>query len=302
MPKAPRHRKKVRSARTAANVGPLGGNADEVDRAAADAPKKVGKKEAEVTNLLEKLRSQEVDERVWASVRPALSLSWCRTVAAYTFCVRRLQAALSGMLLTLPPVTLRLLLSKNLIGLLIERLSDSSDSVVVESLGALRNLAVTSPLSLISEMHNKRILLPLTTTHLPLLATMLPSMLGPAPAPITAPLPSTPAQREDAQVENEKVEHRRRLYWDWTENVVFILWSLAESNTKILASLNAIGEDLVVFLGRLVASEGGDAGEMDVEAKKRKGKKAAANKSVPIGVALAAGTPAFCLVSVFSGS
>lgn len=42
------------------------------------------------------------------------------------------------MLLTLPPVTLRLLLAKNLIGLLIERLSDSSDSVVVESLGALR--------------------------------------------------------------------------------------------------------------------------------------------------------------------
>ncbi|KAK4698959.1 hypothetical protein P7C70_g7310, partial [Phenoliferia sp. Uapishka_3] len=81
------------------------------------------------------------------------------------------------------------------------------------------------------------------------------------------------------------------------ENVVFILWSLAESNTKLLASLNVIGEDLVVFLRRLVASEGGEGGEMDVEAKKRTGKKAAANKSVPIGVTLAAAQTLHALIS-----
>lgn len=49
-----------------------------------------------------------------------------------------LQSALSSLLLTLPPVTLRLLLSKNLIGLLIERLADPEDEVVVECLGSLR--------------------------------------------------------------------------------------------------------------------------------------------------------------------
>ncbi|KAL8276569.1 hypothetical protein RQP46_011059 [Phenoliferia psychrophenolica] len=266
--KAPRHRKKIRSAREGANAQPLGGS----EGGAQPAVKKVGKKEAEVTNLLDKLRSTEVDERVWAS------------------------AALSGMLLDLPAVTLRLLLSRNLIGLLIERLADSSDSVVVESLGALRNLAVTQPLSLLSEMHNKRLLLPLTSTHLPLLASLLPTLLGPTPPPITAPLPSTPADREAAQVANEHAEHRRRLFWDWTENVVFLLWALAESNTKILASLNAVGQDLIVFLGALVRVDGDEAGGEDAKGGK-KGKKAAAVKSVPVGVALAAAQTLHALIS-----
>ena len=97
------------------------------------------------------------------------------------------------MLLSLPPVHLRLLLSRNLIGLLIERLTlplptapsngqlpaPNADelTVAVEALGTLRNLAVSSPPHILSEMHNKRLLLPLLTCHLPLLLFYLPLKL-----------------------------------------------------------------------------------------------------------------------------
>lgn len=77
MPKA-RHRKRVRTARLDATAAPLatGSTATEPDAngasssttTAAAGTKKVGKKEAEVTNLLDKLRSDNVDERIWASV------------------------------------------------------------------------------------------------------------------------------------------------------------------------------------------------------------------------------------------
>lgn len=207
-----------------------------------------------------------------------------------------LQSALSGLLLTLPAVTLRLLLSKNLIGLLIERLTDPSDSVVVESLGALRNLAVSSPPSVLSEIHNKRVLLPLTSTHLPLLSKLVTSLLGPPPAKIVAPLPSTAEQRREAEEMNENVEGRRRLGWDWIENVLTLLWCLAESNTKILASLNGVGKELVEFLMLFLKEEnigivGVGAGEgMEVEGPK-KGKKTVSppRGRVPLFVATAAG-------------
>ena len=52
------------------------------------------------------------------------------------------------MLLNLPPVTLRLLLAKNLIGLLIERLTDTEDEVIVECLGALRCVPVRQVVNL----------------------------------------------------------------------------------------------------------------------------------------------------------
>lgn len=86
MPKAPRHRKRVRTARVAAQGAPLGqSQEDQVaalgedstlsissqaghDGAQGGKGKKVGKKEAEVTNLLDKLRSDKVEDRTWASV------------------------------------------------------------------------------------------------------------------------------------------------------------------------------------------------------------------------------------------
>ena len=314
--KAPRHRKKIRSARTAANAAPLGGVDQDQDANAdaGDKGKKVGRKEAEVTNLLDKLRSAEVDERVWASVRAPCRV--CRSRRADFLLsfdgigrAERHAARPASGHAQAPPLAepdrppdrtpQRLVrqrgrrVPRRTPVRLLSQLILHPLWLTYSHLKICRNLAVTSPLSLISEMHNKRLLLPLTTSHLPLLSALLPSLLGPAPAPITAPLPSTPADRERAAEANEKVEHRRRLGWDWIENVVFLLWALAESNTKILASLNAVGVDLIVFLGQLVRGE--REGEGDGGTKK--GKKAAqAVKSVPVAVALAAGesTPFAC--------
>lgn len=146
-------------------------------------------------------------------------------------------------------------------------------------------------------MHNKRLLLPLLTLHLPLLRSLLPSMLLPPSAPVVAPLPSTAADREAADALNEHAEKRRRLYWDWCENVLTLLWCAAESNTKILASLNTAGNDLVEFLMAFLdvkglgldVNETGDG--MDVEgALKKKGKKVKKDTlRVPLFVAVTAG-------------
>ncbi|KAM0788603.1 hypothetical protein ACM66B_001724 [Microbotryomycetes sp. NB124-2] len=237
MPKAQRHRKRVRAARLDAAGLPLGAgssanaepsassNAQTATPASehATSKKKQGKKEAEVSNLLDKLRSDQVKDRQWAA------------------------STLANMFLTLPAVTQRLLLSKNLIGLLIERLADADETVTVEALGALRNLAVASPPSIVSEMHNKRLLLPLMQTHVPLLASKLQQQLEPAPEPVQAPLPSTAEQRKQAQEQNAHNDLHRRIYWDWAENVLTLLWCLSESTTKILTSLNAHGDKIVEF-------------------------------------------------------
>lgn len=76
-----------------------------------------------------------------------------------------------------------------------------------------------------------------------------------------------------------------------------LLWCLAESNTKILASLNATGDKLVEFTmafldAKAMGLSEGDTDGMDVEGAKKgkKGKKVAgAKERVPLFVALAAG-------------
>ncbi|KAK4053545.1 hypothetical protein OIV83_001713 [Microbotryomycetes sp. JL201] len=233
MPKAQRHRKRVRAARLDATAQPLGASSTSAEAPSAaettidvqqgTSKKKQGKKEAEVANLLDKLRSDDVKDRQWAA------------------------STLANVFLTLPAVTQRLLLSKNLIGLLIERLADSDETVTVEALGALRNLAVASPPSIVSEMHNKRVLLPLMQTHVPLLTFKLQHQLEPAPEPIQAPLPSTAEQRKHASETNAQNDLHRRIFWDWSENVLTLLWCLSESTTKILTSLNAHGDKIVDF-------------------------------------------------------
>ncbi|GAA5950125.1 hypothetical protein JCM21900_004604 [Sporobolomyces salmonicolor] len=304
-----RHRKRTRAARIDAANAPLAGPSDAAATASngaasligteGDGDKKAAKKDQEFTSLLDKLRSAESRDRVWAS------------------------STLSSLLITLPPMHLRLLLSRNLIGLLIERLAlpvptstpasapDADDlTTAVESLGALRNLAVSSPPHILSEMHNKRLLLPLLSSHLPLLLLYLPPQLAPAPAPLKPNLPATAADRKSVELANEAAETLRRVYWDWAENVLVLLWCFAESNTKILGSLNAQGDRIVelvmAFLmeervgieGALAEEEGG----MDVDkgAKGKKGKKekdAQTGSRVPLYVAVAAAQTLHAFVS-----
>ncbi|KAI5474969.1 Ankyrin repeat protein [Pseudohyphozyma bogoriensis] len=274
MPKAPRHRKRVRIARDAATAAPLGGqghsNGDAAAPAAPAGPtaapaKKVGKKESEVVQVLDKLKSADAADRVSAS------------------------SALAGMLLDLPAVSLRLFLSKNLIGILIERLGDKEDDVVVECLGCLRNLAVTQPPSLLSEMFNKK-LLPGLLRSLGTLSPLLASQLTPH-KPITAPLPSTPAQRDAAQEANDKIEQRRQVYWDWCDNLLTLLWCLSESTKKILASLNGEGvaEGIIKFCLELLGNLEGEQ-----EEGKKKSKK---SQKVPLFVGLTAAQTLHSLLS-----
>lgn len=155
-------------------------------------------------------------------------------------------------------------------------------------------------------MHNKKLLTPLATTHLPLLLSLLPSLLLPAPAPLKAPLPSTPTQRLAVEFQNNRNEKRRRLYWDWSENVLYLIWCLAESTTRILGSLNNVGEGLIGFLVSYLESEAlriesiemGLEDGMDVEGgngsekkgkKSKKGKTVEKKERVPLFCAVAAG-------------
>jgi hypothetical protein len=84
MPKAPRHRKRTRTARIESNpthvavVVPVDGGSGSSfatgsnSHIAGSVSKKIGKKELEVTNLLSKLISIQDEDRIQASVRSFL--------------------------------------------------------------------------------------------------------------------------------------------------------------------------------------------------------------------------------------
>jgi len=72
-----RHRKRTRTARLEATATPLAGqdSTSTTSEPSTSTTKLAGpqKKEQEITNLLDKLRSNEARERVWATVRDYLN-------------------------------------------------------------------------------------------------------------------------------------------------------------------------------------------------------------------------------------
>ncbi|KAF9104037.1 hypothetical protein BGX27_010263 [Mortierella sp. AM989] len=151
--------------------------------------------------LISKLSSPDANERAWA-------------------------AAGASNLLMHDAGTRRLMLSKNLIGALVDRLTDSEHEVVVESLGALRNLTVVGGDEVISEMYNKNVLTPVTNL-IPTLGSMIDNMFsGPA---------TTSADHE-----------KRKTVWDWAENVISIIWAMSENSEKALKFVNKL--NLIPFL------------------------------------------------------
>lgn len=122
--------------------------------------------------------------------------------------------------------TRRLMLSKNLIGALIERLTDSVHEVVVEALGALRNLTVVGGEEVISEMYNKNVLTPVTAL-IPPLGVMIDSML-------TAP------------AANAQEQEKRKTVWDWAENIISVVWAMCENSEKSLKVVNKL--NMIPFL------------------------------------------------------
>ncbi|KAG0297160.1 hypothetical protein BGZ96_007521 [Linnemannia gamsii] len=151
--------------------------------------------------LIAKLSSPDANERAWA-------------------------AAGASNLLMHDAGTRRLMLSKNLIGALIERLTDSVHEVVVEALGALRNLTVVGGDEVISEMYNKSVLTPVAAL-IPPLGIMIDTMLSGA---------ATNAEEQD----------KRKTVWDWAENVISVIWAMAENSEKALKFVNKL--DMIPFL------------------------------------------------------
>lgn len=136
-------------------------------------------------------------------------------------------------------------------------------------------------------MHNKRMVLPLTTRHLPTLTALVPTALRPRETHRPESFPASKSERQAAEARTRKDDARRRLCWDWSENALTMVWCLAEaSSSKILSTLNA---NLEVILPFLVAFLGGDADdEMATDSKK---------KVVPSSVAVVAAQALHALIS-----
>ncbi|KAE8540620.1 hypothetical protein D1P53_002984 [Cryptococcus gattii VGV] len=157
-------------------------------------------KEKQMLPILNKLKSPEYADRTWAC------------------------AAISNLIQN-DAATRRLFQGKNVVGELIERLSDSVDEVVVEASGALRNLAIDGGRELCGEMANKGII-----SHLGISNT------------ITSVL-STETMNSD-----DNLQARKHLL-SLSENVILLLWCLAEASPKTLANVNAMGcEGLLIMI------------------------------------------------------
>ncbi|TDL26339.1 ARM repeat-containing protein [Rickenella mellea] len=164
-----------------------------------DAAANTSSKRDAVLPIIQKLEGPAAEDRAWA----------CSAVSN---------------LIQNDPSTRRLLQGKNIVGALINRLTDSVEEVVVEATGALRNLCIDGGYEICAEMYNKNILTPLKT-FLPKISTALQAYLT---SPKSAP------------------ESVHELVFGFAENVITIIWCLSETSNKALNAINQIR--LVPFL------------------------------------------------------
>jgi hypothetical protein len=128
------------------------------------------------------------------------------------------------------PSTRRLFQGKNIVGLLIARLTDSEEEVVVEAAGALRNLCIDGGYDICAEMYNKNIMAPLQM-FVPKISSTLSQFLE---SPKTSP------------------ENVQKVVYEFADNVITTLWCLSETSNKALTAINAI--HLVPFLISFLAA------------------------------------------------
>ncbi|KAF7784171.1 hypothetical protein Agabi119p4_336 [Agaricus bisporus var. burnettii] len=128
------------------------------------------------------------------------------------------------------PSTRRLLQGKNIVGALITRLTDNEEEVVVEAIGALRNLCIDGGYEICAEMYNKNILTPLKT-FVPKISSVLSQYLS---NPKAAP------------------ENAQKLVYGFADNVITVLWCLSETSNKALNTINEL--HLTPFLMSFLAS------------------------------------------------
>ncbi|WVW80287.1 hypothetical protein I302_102265 [Kwoniella bestiolae CBS 10118] len=156
-------------------------------------------KEKQMLPILNKLKSPDHADRTWA----------CAAICT---------------LIQNDAATRRLFQSRNVVGELIERLSDSVDEVLVEASGALRNLAIDGGHELCGEMANKGIM-----SHLTVLIGKIANTID-----------SLSSSSQGQKLTDEQFQNRKHLL-SLAENVISLIWSLAEANPKTLQSVNALG-------------------------------------------------------------
>ncbi|ODN74945.1 hypothetical protein L198_08196 [Cryptococcus wingfieldii CBS 7118] len=152
--------------------------------------------------VLKKLGSTEYADRIWAC------------------------AAISNLIQN-DAATRRLFQGNNVVGALIERLTDDVDEVVVEASGALRNLAIDGGRELCGEMANKGII-----SHLAVLIGKITTTVDQI---MTSTVPDT----------DESYQARKHLL-SLSENVISLLWCLAEAGPKSLASVNGLSCEILL--------------------------------------------------------
>ncbi|KAG2192496.1 hypothetical protein INT47_009695 [Mucor saturninus] len=161
----------------------------------------------QVTPVVQRLSSENPTERAWSA------------------------ACISTLILS-NASTRKLLLSKGVVPILIQRLSDPQQEVRDESLGALRNIASVDH-SVAKEYFTRNIMEPLST--------LLPQITQ----TIDAVIKKTPAQDEaDAD--------RRKSIWDVTENFIYIIWCICEASDKYIKAINRM--NIITFLTSFLLS------------------------------------------------
>ncbi|CAO3668115.1 unnamed protein product [Umbelopsis ramanniana] len=164
-------------------------------------------KEEEIIPILQKLTSASGGDRAWAT------------------------AGISNLLVANAP-TRKLLLSKGVASLLIQRLTDPEYAVVQEALGALRNLTVVDD-TIASTLFAGDILTPISSL-IPKVSTIIHKVLT------------------DEPVVDEEDKEMRKGIWDFAENLISIMWSLSEASENHLKSINRL--NIITFLTSFMTS------------------------------------------------
>ncbi|KAG0748612.1 hypothetical protein G6F23_001752 [Rhizopus arrhizus] len=161
----------------------------------------------QVAPVIQKLACDDATERAWAAA-----------------CVSNLVISNVS--------TRKVLLSKGVVPLLIEKLGDSQQEVRDESLGALRNLASVDH-SVAKEYYSRNIMQPLSIL-LPQITETIDNIIKGTP------------------IQDDQDADRRRSIWDVTENFIYIVWSICEASDKYIVAINRM--NIITFLTSFLIS------------------------------------------------
>ncbi|KAK9900905.1 hypothetical protein P389DRAFT_193157 [Cystobasidium minutum MCA 4210] len=252
MPKSAPRRKRIRTAR--AEVDPTAvpeskgtttaKSGDRKQNATASKKSTLGQeRDKHLGPVLQKLSSDSADDRLWAT------------------------AATSHILSSADSGTRRSLQSKNIVGLLIQRLEDQqSVEIQAEACGALRNLAIEGGAEVCAEMYNKNIVPKLANQLNTVFTSLFNFLKGIKPA-------------------NENEVRVRKVLWIWIEHLTTLFWCLAETSDKAfkaIVTIQPLSDLLYEILKQAVPVDGS----------------AVSNSKIPAGVALAAAQAVYVLTDV----